>query len=140
MTVSVTGPTVWEEWQRCKPWLEAALHRGGDTLTIDDVWERVASGLYRLWAAPCGAAVTQLCKGSRETELNVLLGGGSLDALEAMMPAIEQFGRDAGCSIVTVLGRLGWQRSFLTASMGYTPVAVLLGKRLHEQRPEDPHQ
>lgn len=131
-------------WQEAKPLLEAALHHGGDVLTIEDVAERIASGQYHFWPALDSAVVTQVCKGRLENELNILLAGGRMETLEAMLPAIEQFGRDMGCSIVTILGRPGWGRSFVTRSAGYAQVAVLLGKRLEEhptdeQGPEDTH-
>jgi len=128
------------EWARCSGWLDAALHRGGDTLTLAEAKARVQEGLYQFWPGLDAAAVTQLCRGGEILELNVLLGGGNMATLRAMLPAIEQFGRDAGCSLITVLGRLGWQRSFLTAERGYKPIAVLLGKPLNEQGTEDTHQ
>jgi hypothetical protein len=118
------------EWNRLKHHIEAALHRGGDTLTIEDVEARIRSGQYTFWPGIDSAVVTQVIIGSTETELNILLAGGTLSELEKMMPHLENYGRDMGCSLVTVLGRLGWDRSFLTKRLGYKPVALLIGKRL----------
>ncbi len=138
------NPATDPEWLRCKGWIEAALHRGGDTLTIEDVEERLASGQYVFWPALDSAMVTQVCKGRLENELNILLAGGRMGTLEAMLPSVEKFGRDMGCSLITVLGRKGWERSFVTQRAGYKTIAVLLGKRLEEsaveQGPEDTHQ
>ena len=119
------------EWERCRPYLESALHRGGDLLTIEDVRERVETGLYEFWPGPDSALVTQVIPGSGgRAELNILLGGGNMETLREMVPCIEAFAREIGVSLITVLGRTGWSRSFLTKEMGYRPVAVLLGKEL----------
>jgi hypothetical protein len=127
------------EWERCKGWLDAALHRGGDTLTLEEVKARIESGVYHFWPASDSAVVTQVCDGSKEKELNILLAGGSLGTLQAMLPFIESFGREMGCSIITILGRPGWLREFPTRDMGYKLVAVLLGKKLNEQGTKDTH-
>ncbi len=118
------------EWNRCKHWLDAALHRGGDTLTLDDVKARIESGQYILWPAPDSAVVTQICPGG---ELNILLAGGTLERLADMLPSLEEFGRRMGCTLITILGRMGWSRSFVTRQMGYKAVAVLLGKPLTDK-------
>lgn len=47
-----------------------------------------------------------------------------------MLPDIEAFARTAGCRLITILGRRGWERTFLTREAGYKAVAVLLGKEL----------
>jgi len=127
----ISSPEFESEWERCKPWLDAALHRGGDTLTIDEVKSRVLSEQYQVWFALDSAAVTQVIRGTTD-EFNILLAGGTMDTLEAMLPYMEQYGRDMGCSLVTVLGRRGWERTFLCREAGYTPVATLYGKRLHD--------
>lgn len=124
-------------WERCVPLLEAAMHRGGDVLTLDDVRARILDGQYQLWQGPDSAIVTQLIAGAKERELNILLAGGSLDTLEDMLPALERFAQLNGCAVMTILGRLGWMRSFLTREHGYRPVAVLLGKRLEEAGAKD---
>lgn len=116
------------EWERCRPWLEAALHRGGDPTTIDEVWEAVQAGRCHFWPAIDSAVVTQLC--SKGRELNIYLAGGRIERLREMLPSLEAFGKALGCQIVTILGRRGWERTFLTREMGYAPVATLLGKEL----------
>lgn len=128
------------EWERCKGWLDAALHRGGDTLTLEQVKERIEAGQYHFWPAIDSAVVTQVCIGAKDRELNILLAGGRLGTLQAMLPSIERFGREMGCSIITILGRPGWLREFPTRDMGYKFVAVLLGKSLDEQGTENSRQ
>ena len=128
-----------QEWERCTPWLEAALHRGGDTLTLAEVKHRIAMGQYQFWPALDSAVVTQVIRGV-EDEFNILLAGGNLQTLQQMLPHLERYGRDMGCSLVTVLGRRGWERTFLCREAGYRPVATLYGKRLHEQGSQDTHR
>lgn len=118
-----------KEWDRCAPWLDAALHRGGDTLTLNDVFDRVQRGLYHFWPAEDAAAVTQIIPGKR-TEFNVLLGGGNMDTLKPMLEEMERFARAAGCVLMTILGRRGWERTFVTREAGFKPISTLYGKDL----------
>lgn len=117
------------EWERCALWLEAALHRGGDTLTMEQVRERVQSGQYWFWPAASAAAITQVILGPKK-EFNVLLAGGDMETLEQMLVSMEQAARQIGCALITVLGRRGWERTFLCQTAGYRPVATLYGKLL----------
>lgn len=125
------------EWRRCSPWIEAALHAGGDGTTLEDVYQAVVSGRMHFWPALDAAVVTQLC--SRGQELNIYLAGGSLERLREMLHSLEAFGTAMGCKIVTILGRPGWARSFLTRDAGYRHVASLLGKELPNEGTKEPH-
>jgi hypothetical protein len=120
------------EWARCRRWLDAALHRGGDTQTLDDVFARVYDGTYQFWPTPDAAVVTQIIPG-RDKEFNIYLAGGSMARLEHMMPVLERYAQSQDCTIVTVLGRRGWERSFLCQKLGYKPVATLYGKDLRKE-------
>lgn len=120
-----------QEWARCAPWIEAALHRGGDTLTLDEVKARVLRLEMQFWPAPEGAVISQVIPPGQE--FNILLAGGTMEQLEAMMPSLEQFAGNIGCTLITVLGRRGWERSFLTQRFAYKPVATLYGKALTAQ-------
>lgn len=115
---------------RCRHWIEAALHHGGDTLTMDEVQARIRAGQYQFWPLPDSAIVTQVIPGAKGVEMNILLAGGELHTLELAMPTLESYAKARGATLITILGRLGWGRSFLTRTMGYKPVALLLGKQL----------
>lgn len=119
------------EWTRCEPWLEAALATARDDRTLDDIFLDVVAGRMQLWPAGDSAIVTQLLdhpNGRREC--NVLLAGGKMETLEEMLVEIERFAEANNATVMTVLGRKGWERSFLTSRAGYAPVAVLYRKDL----------
>mgnify|MGYP006908227837 CR=1 FL=1 len=117
------------EWARCSHWIEAALRHGADHTSLEDVKEAIVAGHMYLWPAVDAAIVTQVV-GSRRKECNLYLGGGSMATIERMIPVIEDYARSMGCEIMTVTGRRGWERTFLTKTAGYRPTATLYGKAL----------
>lgn len=126
-----TAAHLFAEWDRCEPWLEAALATARDDRTLDDIFYAVVMGEMQFWPGRESAMVTQLLdhpNGRREC--NVLLGGGTLDELEQMLVEIERFATANTATVMTVLGRRGWERSFLTRKAGYLPVATLYRKDL----------
>ena len=46
------------EFERCWPWLAAALERAGNTHGKEDVWQLIESGNAQLFPLPHGAFVT----------------------------------------------------------------------------------
>lgn len=119
------------EWTRCEPWLQAALDTARDDRTLDDIFYAVCVDEMQFWPGEDSAVVTQLLdhpNGRREC--NVLLAGGSLATLQKMLVEIERFARANTATVMTVLGRKGWERSFLTRDAGYRPVATFYRKDL----------
>lgn len=119
------------EWERCSPWLEAAIATARDGRSLDDVFYDVCTGAMQFWPGEDSAVVTQLLDhpdGRREC--NIFLAGGSLDTLERMLVEIERFARANNATVMTVMGRRGWERSFLVKTAGYMPVATLYRKEL----------
>lgn len=128
MTVPSVPPPFDAEWVRCRPWIEAALAAGGEAVTIDEVEAAVRRGDAHLLAAVDAAVVSQIC--NRGREFNIYLAGGSLARLKTMVPDLERMAKALGCTHLSILGRRGWERTFLTREMGYTPTAVLLVKEV----------
>lgn len=119
------------EWDRCEKWLASALATARDDRTMDDIFLAVCTGDMQFWPGEDSAVVTQLLdhpNGRREC--NVLLAGGSLDTLQQMLVEIERFATANTATVMTVLGRRGWERSFLTKDAGYMPVATFYRKDL----------
>jgi len=61
--------------------------------------------------------------------LHYFLAGGDLDELKLMRPHIESWGKENGCTRVTLAGRKGWARTFLQDE-GYAPKWHILSKEL----------
>jgi hypothetical protein len=104
------------------------MRQGGDLTTLDDVKRAILDGRMQFWPLLDSAVVTQVV--SQGQELNIFLAGGSLNTLRQTLNSLEAFGQARGCKVVTILGRLGWMRSFLTRDAGYSAHAVLLAKEL----------
>lgn len=108
------------EWERCRPYLEAALRRGGRHSgdNIEAVKADVYSGRAHLWPGRESAVVTCFSR-----DLHFWLAGGSLPELIKGHADAEHFARLNGCERMTMIGRPGWER--VMAPLGYKPLVVL---------------
>lgn len=126
-----------QEFERCWPWLEAALAR--EVVVLKDgtrlvpyhkehVLQLIVAWKYRLWAFKNCAFLTQVR--SLPTGLKLhhtwLVGGNSLKDIVAKQPIIEEFGRKNGCHQQTGHGRRAWLRVFT----GYRETGVRKAKDL----------
>lgn len=100
------------EFERCKPWLEAALAEGYATRDISDVERALRHGLMQFWPGAQCAMVTELVDHPRKRVLCIYLAGGNLEELKAMYPSVEAFAREMNADAVVVNGRPGWKKVF----------------------------
>lgn len=96
--------------------IESALAYGSGTHTFDDIVELVESGRAQFWPGLNSAVVTQIDRQPRRNVLYFFLAGGNLAELEAMEPLILEWGREQGCTLAAMLGRPGWERTFMQRS------------------------
>lgn len=94
----------------CRPWIQAALDRGGNYYGFEDVCAAIEAGKMQLWAAEDGCCVTQISRFPRKRVLNVFLCGGALERALDMAPDIEAWGKAQGCDVIEMTGRRGWQK------------------------------
>lgn len=112
------------EWARCAPWIEAALDVA-ETHGIDDVKAMVERRESRFWAGRQCAAVTDVQVWPRARWLLIWLAGGDRAELEdQMLPKMEAYGREQGCSKAFIVGRPGWARTLKTRGYGVAAVTV----------------
>jgi len=109
--------------------VEAALEYSGGTHGIEDIAEGLKSGRFQLWPADNSVIVTEIIVYPRLKNLHFFLAGGDLDELRLMQPLVESWGKDMGCTRVSLAGRKGWEKTFLK-DRGYTPKWFVLGKDL----------
>lgn len=112
-------------WARCAPYISDALEYAGGSHTLADVWHGIEGGGYQLWPGERSAIVTEMLQTPGHLTLHFFLAGGSLPELEGMLPVILAWGREQGCTRASLLGRHGWQRTFLRR-LGWRPTAVLM--------------
>ena len=118
-----------EEWERCAPWIQAALDRSPGFFTIEDVLERCERGAAVFWPGRRSAVVTEFQIYPRAKALNFWLIGGDLgELLDEMAPVIEAWAKAQGCTDVTGAGRRGWERPL--AARGFETAGIVMRKRL----------
>lgn len=108
-----------DEFERCTPWIEAALEYNGGFYALSDIRAEVESGMMQLWPAPKGCLVTQILTFPRRKVLHILLGGGELEQLADMHKSVIMWATAQGCDCATITGRAGWERAF--KHIGWTP-------------------
>lgn len=116
-----------EEWARCGPWLEAALALTRGTHSLEDVRRAVETGECRLYTGRASALVCEMQDWPQRKVLLLWLAGGDLAELrDELRPLAERWGREQGCTHVSIIGRPGWAR----ALPEYEQIAVVCGKEL----------
>jgi hypothetical protein len=114
------------EFDRCVPWLDAAINKGWGTHTIEDVRQQVLDGTAQLWPAPRGAMVTEVVTFPRRKVMNIFLAGGDLDQLLEMETDATEWCKGWGATGVMLHGRKGWEK--VLAERGYRHLYTVLGK------------
>ncbi len=126
----IAPPSARTEWQRCRPWIAAAIARAPGLETIDDVERMIEEGHYQFWPGERSAAITEIQLYARKKVLCVIHGGGDLtELIDEMEPALCAFARAAGCDLIMGIGRKGWQR--ICEKRGYSFGWVAMVKALN---------
>lgn len=119
-----------DDWARCKPWIEAALRRSTDGLTVEDIEREIAEKRMFLCVGGGSALVCQVTSPPGVKKLHVFLAGGDLNEIRAFDVQLDALARSLGCSKITGTGRKGWARALGT--LGYRAVAVEYEKGLRD--------
>jgi hypothetical protein len=110
--------------------LAAALAYSGGSHTLDDIATGIYNHSLQYWPGPDSVIVTEIVVTPQQKTLNFFLAGGSMAELRAMTPDIEQWAREHGCTLATLIGRKGWERTWLTQSGGYKATHTVFEKAL----------
>lgn len=121
------------EWERCRPWIEAALDNlatrtGLVTHTSQDVWDQIERTEAQFWPFERSAAVTEIIEHPRAKIFHIWLCGGEWTDLEANLDEALEWGRSRGCQWATTAGRVGWKR--VMAGHGFDLVAEVCGRQI----------
>jgi hypothetical protein len=115
-----------EQFERCWPWLDAAVQSYGPTHSKDDVWSKIEEEHAQFWPWPNSAMVTQIDTSNRLKELRWWLAGGDMEEILHFQPFVEEWAKTQECKRVVVVGRRGWLR----AAKDFREVATILAKDL----------
>lgn len=127
-----------DEFERCRPWLSAALASGSvQTHTIGDVFALIAKGAAQLWPLPEAVIVTVMDRFPNGVQTVSAWAGGRLEDIEAAIPGIEEWAARQGCTHVFIKGRPGWQR-MMFPKLGYHLDQVVMVKELAHVASSEP--
>lgn len=98
------------EWERCSPWLEAALKRSDEGRTLEEAKTQVTADTAQFWPFVDCAFVTEVLETPEGRCLHIWLGGGSIRGMLRRQETLAAWGRAAGCNHATINGRKGWAR------------------------------
>lgn len=118
-----------EEFERLRHHVAAALEYSGGTHKVEDIAEGIRREQFQLWPGKNSVVVTEIIVYPQLKDLHYFLAGGDLDELRMMRPIIESWGKEIGCSRVSLAGRKGWERTFLKGE-GYEPKWFIMCKDL----------
>ena len=114
------------ELERCRPWIEAALDRGGNTHEFEDIVYAVKTGAMQFWPADDACAITEIIVYPRKRAFHVFLAGGNMDTIVDMDESAVYYAKVNGCTIMSIAGRKGWQR--VLSDKGYKNTLTVLMK------------
>lgn len=100
-------------FQKVEKILERALEYD-NTHNMQDVADCIDSCTMQLWPGVDSAVVTQVQNFPRMKVLHIFLAGGNLEELETLTPHIQKFAEYMGCQKITLTGRKGWSRTFVS--------------------------
>ena len=102
-----------QEWERCSPWMQAALDHAGNLFSLEDVKKSVIKGEAIFLPGLEAVVIAEIRVYPQKRIYNCWLAGGNLEELKlAFAPAIRRYAKRAGCDAITIQGRPGWQRVF----------------------------
>lgn len=123
--------TTEEEWQRCRPWIEAALAESPGLETIEEVERLIACGRYIFWPHQDCAVITRVDQFEWARVLMAVHGGGKLGALmDELIPEMEKWAKVNDFDYFGGEGRLGWIPTL--KKMGYKVAFVTMLKPLKD--------
>jgi len=107
-----------EEFKRCEKWISDALEYSHGTHNLEDLLHDVANGNLSLWAGEDCALIMQITQYPRAKMAHCFLAGGNIEGIAAIEVGITAWAKGLGCNGITLMGRPGWARSFLS-KIGY---------------------
>lgn len=108
-----------QEWDRCSPWLQAALDHAGNLFSLDDVKQSVLRGEAMFLPGIEAAVVAEIRVFPQKRIFNCWLAGGDLEELKlAFAPTVRRYAKKSNCDAITIQGRPGWQRVFNMKQQG----------------------
>lgn len=117
--------------KKWRPVIEESLEYALQSHTFDDVCRLVMMGHMQFFNFDNAFAIMEYKEYPRQKAYHCFLAGGDLQEVLACQYAIIEVARRAGCDIVSLSGRKGWERAFRNS--GWEPLCTTLFKRIDQE-------
>lgn len=107
--------------------LQRALRIAGDTHTIEDIKSEITAGRFQVFSEGDSFVLTEIIQEPQQKFLNVFLAVGEMSVVK-LIPKIEAFAEQTGCSWVQTLGRPGWKS--VLPEYDWQPTHVLFKRQI----------
>lgn len=107
--------------------LAKALALGGNTHTIDDIYQAIARGTMQCFVKGDSFVITEVINAPQKRFLNIFLIVGDLSVLE-LHEDVEAFAKQAGCDFMQAYGRPGWKPKI--KSLGWKPDRIVFRRNI----------
>ena len=83
---------------------------------LETLYAGLDEGRYQLWPATNSVGVTEIVQHPTERTCHIWLAAGDLAELQELFQACARWARHIGCARMTIVGRPGWERTWLRAA------------------------
>lgn len=116
-------------WERCAPYIQAALKYAHDSHKLADVRQSIEQGTAQFFPLEKSAIVTEIVDYPNRAVCRIWLAGGDMDELVEGEKMITEWAKSHGCDGIEIIGRKGWQKIL----KDYTPTSIVLIKELKDE-------
>lgn len=105
-----------------------ALKIGGNSHNPADIWEAVREGRMQAFQKGQSVTVTEVMAYPQKRVMNVVLAVGNMDEVLGLIPEMEDFAKQHGCSSIRMFGRKGWAK--VLPNIGWKSPGVIYEKAI----------
>lgn len=122
--------TLFDEIERCREWIQAALDRSGGTHDFKDIVDGILTNKMQFWPSEKACIITEIIQFPKQKHLHIFLAGGELNQILDHNDSLKEFARFNGCCAITIAGRAGWKK--VLKELGYYEKFVVLRQEIDQ--------
>jgi hypothetical protein len=98
--------------------------------TLESVEKRLSNNSAKLFCNKTSLIIVELVKYPLAKVTNIWLGAGDLNGIKSLLPEVEKYAKDKGCSRLELTGRQGWKRWGENNNLGWTMKNLIMKKEI----------